>query len=650
MLRRVFRATARAVLLIVAASVLLCQVPAAASPGAESIVIELGLLAYDIVQDAEGFDRITAEGFTLTGVPGAPLLPRKVINAGLPPNTALDSIRLEIINVQTEVLPGTYRLRTAVPDQTSTGMVANSQVATGANPTVSLLPPGQMRRYRFARVTFEPFSYDPASGTLSVARSVTVRISYDLADDIGTDTALLADTAMDDEAREKLVNFDQVRAWYHTDDAPEGASVTYDYVIITTNAIASGSSQLNNFVAHKRSKGFSVLVVTETDYGGLVGQTPNGIAEKIRKWLQDHYESYGIRYVLLIGNPDPDNPTDPLDSVGDVPMKMCWPHIDDNGYIYSAPTDYFYADLTGNWDINGDGWFGVYGYDYPVTGGVDLANEVYVGRIPVYNNDYTTLDAILLKTIAYENDPSFWSWRRSTLLPMSFSTSDYDGAPLAEQMIDDYLDPTGFSSWTMYQQGNSVCGPTSAYPSKQELLGGTIVRDRWSANAYGLVMWWGHGSQTSAVVGYDNCWDGTLFDNSQYTSLDDAYPAFVYQNSCLNGYPEASNNLQYSLLKNGAVATVGATRVSWFNVEIGYGQFAGSTTNSGIGYEYAKRLVAFQRAGDALYNTKSSMTPELSTRLMNLFDFNLYGDPALAMLTVPPTFDQHFYLPIVMKR
>jgi hypothetical protein len=120
--------------------------------------------------------------------------------------------------------------------------------------------------------------------------------------------------------------------------------------------------------------------------------------------------------------------------------------------------------------------------------------------------------------------------------------------------------------------------------------------------------------------------------------LEDAYPSFVYQNSCMNGYPEYDGNLQYALLKRGAVGAVAATRVSWFNPGIGYGDFDGSATNSGIGYEFTKRLVEGQGAGDALYNAKSGLTPGNNTQLMNLYTFNLLGDPSttLASGCTPP--------------
>ena len=50
-------------------------------------------------------------------------------------------------------------------------------------------------------------------------------------------------------------------------------------------------------------------------------------------------------------------------------------------------------------------------------------------------------------------------------------------------------------------------------------------------------------------------------------------------------------------------------------------------------HEYAKRLVEGQAAGDALFNAKTSMSPGSDTRLMNYYDFNLDGDPSLALAT-----------------
>ena len=609
------------------------------------IDLTLTLPLYEVIQDEAGFDVIQVEGFNLSGEPGEALLPRRVYNVAVPPDAAFDSLSVQIVSGDVAKLPGTYNLKLAVPDMPSTGFVddsvpclPHSVSSSGLTPSdfVRLLPPGQMRKWRFARLEFSPFYYDTGSGELTVTRQLTAHIGYTTDRSLSAqDTTLLGDSVMDDAASELLVNFDTAQGWYRSMGTQDAPGAVYDYVIITTNAIESNSTKLADFVIHKQSRGHGVLIITETEYGSLAGEAPNGTAEKIRKWLQDNYVSSSIEYVLLIGDPDPDDPNSGSDSVGDVPMKMCWPNrnspIPDYALYPESPTDAFYADLTGNWDLDGDGYFGEWD-DYQGTGGVDFANEVYVGRIPVYSADYSTLDAILQKTMDYENEPAPASWREIALLPMSFSDSLTDGAYLAKQMMDDFLNDSEYSSWTMYQHMADPCGVlNSKLGSDEELSGDDAVRERWRDNDYGLVVWWAHGSQTSAQIGYWPCTDGTLFSSTDASLyLDDDHPSFVYQNSCSNGYPENSNNLQYALLKQGAIGAVGATRVSWYSR--GQTQFADSTTNAGIGYEYAKRLVQNNLpAGEALCSTKASMTPTSSPRLMNYYDFNLYGDPSIGL-------------------
>jgi len=312
----------------------------------------------------------------------------------------------------------------------------------------------------------------------------------------------------------------------------------------------------------------------------------------------------------------------------------------------------YYAELSGDWDGDNDGTYGEWD-DYNTYSDPDLFPEVKVGRIPVYKNDYTNLDAILQKIMDYQNTKDSIAWRKSALLPMSFQARyydtlagyvNYDGAPLAEQLWDDYLDGYDFSRYRMYQQGNSSCTwNNSTYPSDEELRGNR-VRDHWKddeGHDYGVVCWWGHGSATSSSVGYEwedthgtihNCWDGTLFSSSQCSDLDNSHPAVVFQNSCTNGHPETTTNLGYSLLLKGAIGTYSASRLSWHNTGVGYGNFDGSSTNSGIAYEVTRRVAGNQFLGDALSSGKQAVISDIgtrNTRLMNQYDFNLYGDPSL---------------------
>jgi hypothetical protein len=84
------------------------------------------------------------------------------------------------------------------------------------------------------------------------------------------------------------------------------------------------------------------------------------------------------------------------------------------------PSDYYYAELDGNWDPDGDGNYGKFGQYNAVgsstgdfgVGGIETDHDLLLGRIPVYGNPSNTqlftqgidnLDHILQKTIDYQS-------------------------------------------------------------------------------------------------------------------------------------------------------------------------------------------------------------------------------------------------------
>jgi len=297
--------------------------------GPAKLVFTITTPKLEIEQDPEGYDLIRLAGYNNFGVPGEPFLPYKVFNYALPPEVGFGSLTVKIVDIQTEVLEGSYNIKPAVADMTESGIVAEtpniSPAEAEAHSWVNLLPPGQMRKWKFARLEFNPISFDPESGEITVAREVTVQFNYDMASN-AANPELLADNAMDAEARELFDNYQSAKSWYQTTtdqagDLPSGGGPSR-LVIITTEAIAAGSSKIYDFYWHKwANRGLDPILITETHYGGLTGPAPNGTAEKIREWLKLNYITWGINYVLLIGDPDPDDPTILDDSVGDVPMK-----------------------------------------------------------------------------------------------------------------------------------------------------------------------------------------------------------------------------------------------------------------------------------------------------------------------------------------
>ncbi|HUX53265.1 MAG TPA: C25 family cysteine peptidase [Williamwhitmania sp.] len=750
---------------------------------------------YDIVREVNG-EIIRIKGFDQTTSPGDPILPQKVIDVVVPPNVNWKSIQIELEPV-TKMVEGNHTimpappLRARVGDEELLDWGIGKNIVDGKNVTiygsnkfypaipVTVVNQSQMRKWKFVRLMFNPIQYNPITGQLRQITSINVKIKFrKFTNQTYINKALMRDKLMDIEAKQRFYNIGkQTDTWYGPlgggDEQP--LPTQYDYVIITTNAIVTGSGAgLTDFVNQKTSMGHSVLVVTESDYGSLTGQAPNGTAEKIRQWLIDNYITKGIKWVLLVGNPDPDDPTSATDNVGDVPMKMCWPNR--TSYTYrESPTDYFYADLTSNWDIDGDGYYGEYlqltnptvpdplispntysvrwtgqiqfdadgNYNFYITcdegmrviidgntivngwvahdhpenysgvvagatagmhnvtveyfnatfdgtavlywsipgdasmtivpsnklfhlsgasyvsgglsgeyfnndnftasaltridptiqffwgtgdrgiGGIDFTPEIYVGRIPVYNNDYTTLNSIFHKIINYQGEQVIPEWRRKLLFAAVNLWACGDNA-LGESLKKDFADPLGFSTYRVYEEDYGYvpapecdtinpANPSSTAPCN-------MLGELTNGGGYGFLGWSTHGSTTSA---------SKLLSSAQCVNLVDSLPFFTFQGSCLNGYPESATNLGYSLLKQGAIATVSASRVSWSGCFSPPANPA-SGANFSLSYSYAMRVLNGEPSGRSLFKTKDDVNPAYDW--MNKMDFNLYGDPTTSLL------------------
>ncbi len=601
-----------------------------------------------VIVEERGFAVIRIENFLYNMDPGNPMLPAKWVDVLLPPNVDEDSIEISITYDGYHELPIEKRVKPAPPFATNNTIVwgEGKNIVNGENiyiydaddyyprNVVKVAFFSQRRQYRFVRIIYSPVQYNPVKSMLRIHTRVDAELTYRLKPG---DTRLLKDDVMREEASIQFINWEAGKKWYMGGEAGD-LQASYDYVIVTTQATVTGSTALDDFIGYLENfKGFNVLVITEADYGSAGGQER---AVNIRNWLVNHYLFYGIKYVLLIGDPDPDDPGDPNDSYGDVPMMMCWPRPSPN--ILESPTDYFYADLTGSWDSDGDNYYGEWGEDL----GVDFTPEVYVGRIPVYNNDYATLDSILNKIINYRFTGV--EWRRRIMLPMAISNyanedntgcDRTDGLDLPKHVIEDFnLIESGWEHYVLYERSGLNPVPGTA-PYYDDPLSRDNVVNGWNSGC-GIVLWWAHGSDNGAWRKYWSIDDGdgvpegaemswvTLITSADMSSLTNQKPAFVFQCSCLNGKPEARDNLGFSLLVNGAIATVSSTRVSWY--AIGRWIPTGDADNAEIGYWYVGNLISMP-AGKALYEAKASIVTNYPAMWMNLFDFNLYGDPSTSI-------------------
>ncbi|MEN6356869.1 MAG: C25 family peptidase propeptide domain-containing protein [Armatimonadota bacterium] len=580
--------------------------------------------------------RISIPDYAVSASPGNPALPYKEMHVLLPPNADPSSVEVSLSGRASTPLDGKYDIApsppvmTIVDGKTITDWGTGKLIENGHNTlvygsdclypvsNVELSSVGNMRQWRLVRFKYYPFTYNPYTKRLWQITEGEINVSYSLSASISAYSSastypidVLAEKSLADLA----VNYDQASDWYPT-SSTEGTHMlsatsasndsetqaATDYVILTTTDVVAASTKLQAFVNHKTNRGYSVAVITQSAWGGGTGDTA---ANNIRAYLKANYLTKGIHYVLLIGNPNP--------GTGAVPMKMLWPRHASSTY-QEAPSDYFYADLTGNWDRDGDGYYGEDSQDFG-TGGIDLYPEVIVGRIPYYGT-ISDLDSILQKIIDYESGTYGGTWVRNVLLSMKPSDSSTPGYNLGEAIRNNIVLPEGLSTTRVYEQTYSLSPAPDYTPCSY-----ANVLAAWQQHA-GFHFWWTHGNETTAA---------DIMYSSQTQYLDDKYPSFVFQCSCLNGSPEVTTNLGYSMLKRGAVATDCATRVSWYYP--GEVDFTQTGSNASMTYKYAYELITKGLpCGDAHYAMMLDVPNDI---WMNHCVFNLYGDPSVACATGP---------------
>ncbi len=606
------------------AAVAACSLAAAApSANAASGTIRIALPESDVVVqlNADGFCEFTGNDIQHIGQTGEPSIPYQSVRVLLPPNADLATVKAKIAGYRWTAIGGEWDIPPVGPLVTGNGEEASPVWPTGRNivngrdadiyesdalfplEPIRRMDVQVMRQWKMVQILYAPYAYNPVERQVFRLSGSAIEVTFERTP--LKSSSVGADLSSADRVRDMTVNFAEVGGEYG------GYVVSADsgrYVIITTSAIVAASSNLMDFVASKEAWGFTVQVVTEGTWGGGTGDTA---AENLRSWLKANYIGLNIKYVLLVGNPHP--------STGDVPMKMCYPQEYDLDYP-DCPTDFYYAELTSNdWDKDGDGLYGEYLDDF--SDSPPRAAEVAVGRIPYYGS-ITDLDHILSKIIDYENAPaSSISWRENVLLPMKPSDASTPAYQLGEEIKDDVLVPNAWTYHRVYDEDYGLSPAPETTPCNED-----NVTYAWTGSDFGAVFWWTHGSSTSASY---------IMDLSHAATLDDEHPGFTFQASCLNGRPETANNLGYSLLKNGCISTVSASRVSWY--EKGQTSFAGTPTNSGMAFEYANRLIASEMyAGDALNGLKADIFPYEEVLWMNYLDFNIYGCPAVGIYNSTP--------------
>jgi hypothetical protein len=632
------------------------------SHGADGqLVVTLDAAGYEIECSDEG-DLLEMEGFSPSNSPGRPGLPVRSVSCLLPPGTR--AVSAEVLGFRETAVPGRFEIppsagifpaaglhcEPAMMDrlhsESELGHLSSYSLdAFTPERAASLTAAGTLGPYSYATIEYCPFSYNAVTGELLLREGVQVAVVYESVEE--EDRALQGCWRWEDQAARCFVNFTQFSELYRgTTAGTTSSDQAWDYLIIASPNVM-GAIDASGFVQWKTDLGFSVRVLPVNDQE-ITGQPGSGLDEQIRNFLRENYLSWGVEYVLLVGN------------YASVPMPICYP--DSSFHVYDpsnpglvapgTPTDCYYADLSYpdslSWDLDGDGYRGEYNQDMP-----DFMPEVSVGRIPVSNP--ARVQYTLEKLVAFEQDTG--TWKNNVLHAGSilfFENQNYsgypfiDGATLLDSMETGLM--TGWDIEHMSEQAGLVPSPFPWPPISE-----AAFSNAWSSGQHAIVNWSGHGWPDGA---YRTVWvwddgDGVPesgngeiqsypFIHVNSTSLDDDHPSIVFAISCDVGYPEpnAYGNCGIDLLTEpgwGASAgVVSASRPAAVSGD--WKQSPGGTEQ--ICFDFNRYMVVEgYRVGDALYWGKYDATTvygwEEVYEYMNLYNFNLYGDPALEVAGIP---------------
>jgi hypothetical protein len=427
---------------------------------------------------------------------------------------------------------------------------------------------------------------------------------------------------------------------YNQDDKNQNdkfSSDKYNYVIITSNELVDS---LKSFEIWKSFLGYSVK--TFTIQWILENHQGIDIQEKIKNFLIEKYNEFGIEYVLFVGSRD----IIPMREVYTIPSEF------EEGYG-SLFTDYYYADINGDWDSDNDGLYGEYSHD-----DVDFYPEIYIGRIPC--DDPELLNEIFKRNILYESDKG--EWKKNVLLLGSILYYENleannhiynrsDGATLMEECRTDIFEPMDFNCYRMYET-------EGLRPSTYDFdlpLNYSNVLTEWIKD-YSIVNMVGHANQGSIARYIWHRDDGNNIPEINNNELLYRYflqrsdsnrlflekPPFVFTCGC--SQLRTSNNMGRSFIEDGAaIAFIGSTDFGLYNItKIWRDERDGGFFS--LNYYFFNFFINDnQKCGEALFNSKSFFydhfwfTNESNYEWIwrcysTIFGVTLYGDPSLGLI------------------
>ncbi|MFH1686659.1 MAG: C25 family cysteine peptidase [bacterium] len=555
-------------------------------------------LTHTLTFDTQAFALNSISGYAFLVSPdgvyldnlGQPMLPCRIVRLAVPDGFRATQVEMEIIS--SEQIPGKYRIYPAQPPQ-RTGLSPAVGAFIEPDPSTygsdeafpplaaQLLPPCDLAGQAMAVVQVCPFIYTPSASRLEMMTSVRVTLSgaydYQCGDYLSTVISEWQADEYRQVVRSLVVNPEDVELVAVSGQVksrlPEAGP--YEHVIITRSYLSQPWQPLADW--HTRKGVHDTIITTEAIYAAYSGVDNQ---ERIRNFLIDAHDTWGVQYVLLGGEH------------ADVPFAN---RSYDGDLI---PSDAYYADYDDDWTY-----------------------ELYVGRVTA--NNAQQIGLFIDKLFTYEIDPPQEEYALEVcLLGMDLTLAseppNYMATP-TEYMkigIDVSYIPNRFSVLPVYD---------------------SQTYDHWAAfnlalnNGVNLVNHSDHSSK--AVMGTGDLNHGSYFYVWQIDDIaNDGRLSNIFSLGCHALEMDYNDCIGEHFViyhdNRGAVSFTGNTRSGWFYV----GDYGGLSCRLDINWWRAIFQQNQYRLGQALAWTKSN-SPATSAYNYSQWTLNLLGEPEMPLWT-----------------
>ncbi|MEI6059485.1 MAG: C25 family cysteine peptidase, partial [Bacteroidota bacterium] len=563
------------------------------------------------VRNVDGYQQLSFNDAMPTALPGQPVLPYRQVNLMLPPGES--AIGIEIIFENEVVLSGKYNL---YPQQEvrpvsagSSGNFLKDEVVYSLNESFPSDPKGQLvtaflNGRSFALSTFTPARYNPVTGKLSYYS--TARVVVRTAPDPRAVKALENLSFRSNEPTRLAENKEMDQSYRNRQSATLN---NYDLLIVSP---AEFSGSFGNMRANYLKEGITSLVVTRDS---ITASMPGiDVPEKIRNFIIQEYQTHGIQYVLLAGDDE------------QIPHRgfYCYAQSGSGYSDQNIPADLYYSALDGNWNTDGDAYWGEPGED-------DLLPDIAVARLPFSNA--SELSHMLNKSYKYQFTPVGGEFRNILMAGENlWSNPDTWGSDYLDLLIGTHSDngytttgiPADYLFDNMYDE--------TTYWTSQDLMN-HLNQGRPMLNHVG------HANETYVMkLGNSDITDENFFG---LNGIDHNF-TIVYTHGCYCGAFDYNDCIAEKMvtINNFAAAFVGNSRYGWFNE----GQTEGPSAHLHREYMNALYSDSLNRIGRAHMESKIASASwvtapgqwEPGALRWCFYDCNVLGDPALAVFTDNP--------------